>query len=178
MSDNLVSTRAAAERAGVSAKTIGRWVDAGLLRAVFTAGGHRRVSANDLDAFLASRQSLLSLDVASSPVVVVGTSRAETVAAFRTAADRLRLTARIASANAPFELGLLVGRLVPTAVILDVPNFRAASDVVAALRLLAFPGRIGLLSDALWPHPATPDATARADDPRGPLALLRAVAVS
>ncbi len=60
--DSYLSTSEAARRIGVSAKTVGRWVDAGFLPAVFTAGGHRRIRELDLNSFLQSRRSLMTFD--------------------------------------------------------------------------------------------------------------------
>jgi len=49
---SVCSTREAAERLGVSLRTIQLWVDAGVLQAWKTAGGHRRVSRESVEAFL------------------------------------------------------------------------------------------------------------------------------
>jgi excisionase family DNA binding protein len=176
MTGKLLSTQEAARRAGVTAKTVGRWVDAGVLRALFTAGGHRRIAEADLEGFLASRQSLLATDVGSEVVVVLGTSRPATVQAFRMASERARLAARLATADSAFELGLLVGRLVPGAVVLDDPGLPAAGDVVAGLRRLAFPGRIIVLSDRRWTQSARPDDVVPAGDAAGAVAILQGLA--
>lgn len=173
--DRLLSTREAAGRAGVTAKTIARWVDAGLIRAVFTAGGHRRVAEGELESFLASRQSLLAADAGAELVVVIGTSRGATVQAFRLAAERARLPVRVASAEGAFELGLLVGRLVPGAVVLDEHAFASTVDVVAALRRLAFPGRVAVISDRRWTAPARPDDVFASADTTAPATLLQAL---
>jgi len=45
----------AAALIGVSESTLKRWVDAGHIRAEKTAGGHRRIAATDLVAFLRAR---------------------------------------------------------------------------------------------------------------------------
>lgn len=47
-----MSTTQVAELLGVSAQTIANWIDNGRLRAGRTPGGHRRVTAQDLVAFL------------------------------------------------------------------------------------------------------------------------------
>lgn len=173
--ERLLSTSEAASRAGVSAKTVGRWVDAGLIRAVFTAGGHRRVAEGELEGFLASRQSLLASDSGTGLVVVIGTARGATVQAFRLAAERARLPVRVASAEGAFELGLLVGRLVPGAVVLDEHAFAATVDVVTALRRLAFPGRVAVISDRRWTAPVRPDDVFPTGDLAAPATLLQAL---
>ncbi|MBK8165099.1 MAG: response regulator [bacterium] len=50
-----MSTTQVAELLGVSAQTIANWIDNGQLPAGRTPGGHRRVSAQDLLAFLETR---------------------------------------------------------------------------------------------------------------------------
>lgn len=51
------STAYVAKRMGVSVPTVQRWVDAGLLKAWKTLGGHRRIDALSADALFASQQS-------------------------------------------------------------------------------------------------------------------------
>lgn len=50
------STAAVARRLGVSIPTVQRWVDQGHLRAWKTVGGHRRIDAASIDAFIQSRE--------------------------------------------------------------------------------------------------------------------------
>ena len=49
------STAAVARRLGVSIPTVQRWVDQGYLKAWKTVGGHRRIDAGSVDAFIISR---------------------------------------------------------------------------------------------------------------------------
>lgn len=49
------STAAVARRLGVSIPTVQRWVDQGYLKAWKTVGGHRRIDAASVDAFIVSR---------------------------------------------------------------------------------------------------------------------------
>lgn len=48
---------------GVTVQTVQRWVDAGHLRAWRTAGGHRRLSVDSVDAFVRHSKSQLDGDV-------------------------------------------------------------------------------------------------------------------
>ncbi|MFO1378159.1 MAG: excisionase family DNA-binding protein [Steroidobacteraceae bacterium] len=50
-----LSTREAAEELNVSLRTVQLWVEAGLLRAWKTEGGHRRIFRSSLDELLANR---------------------------------------------------------------------------------------------------------------------------
>lgn len=81
-----LTTREVGRRAGVSAKTVGRWVDAGFLPAVFTAGGHRRVLEGDLDVFLESRRPLGSGRAGPGLSVLLVSEQRATAAAVRHAA--------------------------------------------------------------------------------------------
>ncbi|ANN78040.1 excisionase family DNA-binding protein [Bordetella flabilis] len=51
-----ISTRTAAERIGVSVRTVQLWVEAGILEAWKTEGGHRRVASASVDALLRRRE--------------------------------------------------------------------------------------------------------------------------
>ncbi|ANN68316.1 response regulator [Bordetella bronchialis] len=51
-----VSTRAAAEKIGVSVRTVQLWVEAGILKAWKTEGGHRRVSLASVQTLLRRRE--------------------------------------------------------------------------------------------------------------------------
>jgi excisionase family DNA binding protein len=89
-----LTTAEAAVRAGVTAKTISRWVDAGVLYAVFTTGGHRRIELSHLDAFLETRRSLFATSPDHHAVVVVASGRGACVQALQSVIDRRRLGSR------------------------------------------------------------------------------------
>lgn len=71
-----VSTREAAQRLGVAVRTVQLWVESGVLRAWKTAGGHRRIPRQDLEALLAARADTLAQPPAR-------TERTESRSAFR-----------------------------------------------------------------------------------------------
>ncbi len=54
--DAVYSTRQAAEKLGVSLRTVQLWVEAGILRAWKTAGGHRRISVDSIQRLLEERE--------------------------------------------------------------------------------------------------------------------------
>lgn len=65
------TTRQAAERIGVSHRTVQMWVENGTLQAWKTAGGHRRITNASVDALLEKRhQSLSGTPPAPSPAPV------------------------------------------------------------------------------------------------------------
>ena len=69
---DLMRVAEAAERLGVSAQTLKQWIYKGTLRAVQTAGGHHRISAAEVERFLARGGSRRSAQPRSrrAPVVI------------------------------------------------------------------------------------------------------------
>ena len=65
MPEKTYTTREVARILGVTVQTVQRWVDAGHLRAWRTAGGHRRLSVDSVDAFV--RHSKMQLDGVAPP---------------------------------------------------------------------------------------------------------------
>lgn len=63
----VLTTREAAQRLGVAVRTVQLWVESGVLRAWKTAGGHRRITRESLEALLAERQAAVA-----EPAVVAG----------------------------------------------------------------------------------------------------------
>lgn len=57
--DDLMTTREAGEKLGVAVRTVQLWVEAGLLPAWRTAGGHRRIARDAVDALVAERALML-----------------------------------------------------------------------------------------------------------------------
>jgi excisionase family DNA binding protein len=141
VTDSFLSTKEAAKQCGVTAKTVGRWVDAGMLPAIFTSGGHRRINQADLANFLASRRSLRSLKMTpraeptapivgaraegkgATSVVVIGRNSG-LAEALASAAGRLGLTdVAVDRSDNLFRAGLLIGRRSPIAVIIEAHIF-------------------------------------------------------
>jgi excisionase family DNA binding protein len=61
------TSREAAKKLGVSTTTIQLWVEAGVLSAWKTAGGHRRIPSEAIDAILAKQQSAVPKQVPHHP---------------------------------------------------------------------------------------------------------------
>ncbi len=57
--DDLMTTREAGEKLGVAVRTVQLWVEAGLLPAWRTAGGHRRIARGAVEALMAERSLVL-----------------------------------------------------------------------------------------------------------------------
>lgn len=64
------TTREAANRLGVSVTTVQLWVESGVLPAWKTAGGHRRIPSEAVDAMLAGQQSAAEAPHPHSVVIV------------------------------------------------------------------------------------------------------------
>ena len=58
--DDLMTTREAGETLGVAVRTIQLWVEAGILPAWRTAGGHRRIARASVEKLMAERAQMLS----------------------------------------------------------------------------------------------------------------------
>lgn len=58
--EDVLSTREAAEQLGVALRTVQLWVEAGVLPAWKTAGGHRRISRVAVERLIAERHAALS----------------------------------------------------------------------------------------------------------------------
>lgn len=171
----LLSTAEVARRAGVSAKTVARWVDAGVLDALYTTGGHRRIAEDVLRTFLDSRRSLFAMGRQMQPsVVVVGTGRTALARALGAAAMRLGGDVMLRVAATTFELGMAIGREAPGLVVLDEVGFGGhVVDIVAALRRDGPKGlRLVVLSDRPWTATPAPDAVIPAADPHAPTLAL------
>ena len=65
--DDVLSTREAAEQLGVALRTVQLWVEAGVLPAWKTAGGHRRISRVAVQKLIAERQAALMSNDAAPP---------------------------------------------------------------------------------------------------------------
>ena len=68
---NYYTTREAANKLGVSVTTVQLWVESGALSAWKTAGGHRRIPSEAVDAMLARQQSAAAEEPHPHSVVIV-----------------------------------------------------------------------------------------------------------
>ena len=64
---DVCTTREAAERLGVSLRTVQLWVESGILPAWKTAGGHRRISVEAVESLARERGRALSSPTATPP---------------------------------------------------------------------------------------------------------------
>lgn len=116
------STREAAELLGISIKTAQSWVEAGMLQAWKTPGGHRRILRTSVDALLRERSGILARPG--------NRSLAQTIVAVDDDPEMRRLyemhlgdwhaRVRLLTVNNGFEALLLVGQESPRVLIADL----------------------------------------------------------
>jgi excisionase family DNA binding protein len=117
------STFAVAEMLGVDPGSVVNWIDGGLLKAFRTPGGHRRVSAVDLQAFLVRHKMPVPPELATQDVPVC-------VAVVDDEPELAHLVSRAILAEHPdyqvveahdgFQAGTVVSTYKPQVVILDL----------------------------------------------------------
>lgn len=122
----LMTTREAGEQLGVAVRTVQLWVEAGLLPAWRTAGGHRRIARDAVDALVLERAQMLG----SVPPPLVKLPTPVRILVVEDDPIMLRLTVQVIMAwKLPIELrtavngfdGLLrIGELRPDLVITDL----------------------------------------------------------
>ena len=117
-----LSTFQVAKLLGVSPPTVVNWVNAGLLTAHRTVGGHRRMTAEDVVAFARAHSyplpSELVVDRAPRRVLIVD-DEPEFCDFVREYLVR-RASYEVAFAHSGFEAGLAVGRFKPGVVLMDL----------------------------------------------------------
>ncbi len=130
-----LSTTDVARRLGVSVPTVQRWVDAGLLKAWKTAGGHRRVDAASVAA--------LALHTAAAPArsgtVLVVDDNADDRDLLSVLVRNALPAAELVVCDNGFEALLAVGRAQPQLVISDL-NMPHMDGFEMLRRLSALPG--------------------------------------
>lgn len=119
----ILTTFQAAKLCGVSHKSIERWIDSGVLAGFRTPGGHRRLYRSDLLKLVADRRTA-GPNSESSPasrrasVLLVGD------AAVSGSGLRDHLAAfghfKVSAASSCFEAGVMIERLRPRVIVLDV----------------------------------------------------------
>lgn len=114
------TTREAAQKIGVSLTTVQLWVEAGVLSAWKTVGGHRRIPCEAVDAFLAGQRPVgaMAPDPAPSVVIVEDEPVQRELYRLKFAEWNLPVTVHLASDG--FDGLVLVGKYAPRLVIADL----------------------------------------------------------
>lgn len=118
---NFYTTREAAKKLGVSVTTIQLWVESGVLSAWKTAGGHRRIPSEAVDAMLAGQQSAVAEEPAPHPhAVVIVEDEPVQREMYRLKFEEWKLPIRLYLAQDGFEGLVMAGKYAPDLVITDL----------------------------------------------------------
>jgi excisionase family DNA binding protein len=134
------STAEVARRLGVSIPTVQRWVDQGLLKAWKTFGGHRRIDAGSVDAFVGTLADPRSQGrQANAPAVLVVEDSPIDRVLLATLVTTTWPDARLTLAENGFDALLAIGQNLPDIVLSDIvmPHM----DGMQMLRQLTEPHR-------------------------------------
>ncbi|OYU32967.1 MAG: excisionase [Comamonadaceae bacterium PBBC2] len=128
-----MTTREAGEKLGVAVRTVQLWVEAGLLPAWRTAGGHRRIPRAAVDALMLERSQVFIPAVAPAAPVVAPPSAAVSGIKILVVEDdpiMLRLTSQVMAtwkfpvtlntASNGFEALVRIGEMQPDLVVTDL----------------------------------------------------------
>ncbi len=115
------TTREAAKRLGVSVTTVQLWVESGVLSAWKTAGGHRRIPSEAVDAMLAGQQSAVGEEQQphAHSVVIVEDEPVQREM-YRIKFAEWKLPVRLYLAHDGFEGLVMAGKYAPDLVITDL----------------------------------------------------------
>ncbi|MDP2902716.1 MAG: response regulator [Methylovulum sp.] len=119
--EKFLSTREAAARLGVALSTVQAWVETGTLPAWKTAGGHRRIAVDAVEAMRLRQQAVLGVGPAPEllKVLVVEDDPVQREIYRRQFAE-WGLPVRLLTAEDGFEGLMLIGRHTPDLIITDL----------------------------------------------------------
>lgn len=125
MESDLCTTREAAQRLGVSLRTVQLWVESGVLRAWKTAGGHRRILVASVDEILEQRRVALGgaeapADAAPPFTLVVVEDDPDLLKLYSLYVASWNLPLRLVTATNGFEGLVRIGETQPKMLIADL----------------------------------------------------------
>jgi len=118
-SDSLTTSQAAT-LLGVAPHTVQKWVDAGVLRAWKTVGGHRRVAANSVEAMLRDRDVMPQATAVRQMSVMLVEDDADTAELLEALIGQLWPQAHVRLARDGFSALLDAGKQPPDVLITDI----------------------------------------------------------
>ena len=146
--DDVMTTRQAGEALGVAVRTVQLWVEAGVLSAWRTAGGHRRIARSAVERLLADRARSLAASAGTSASAAPTDTQAFSLLLVEDDAHLARLFTSVVSgwglpiqvtvAGNGFEGLVRVGEIAPDMVVTDL--VMPGMDGMAMLRALKKPG--------------------------------------
>lgn len=125
---DVMTTREAAEQLGVALRTVQLWVESGVLPAWKTAGGHRRVARQAVEALKAQRRQALDAAPATATPsaaperfrMLVVEDEPDLLALFRAVIEDWELPIELATAANGFEALVKVGQMQPDLLVTDL----------------------------------------------------------
>jgi excisionase family DNA binding protein len=142
--DDVMTTRQAGEALGVAVRTVQLWVEAGVLSAWRTAGGHRRIARSAVARLLADRSRSLE-PTTDSPAsqaqnfsLLLVEDDAHLARLFTSVVSGWGLPIRVTVAGNGFEGLVRIGEIAPDMVVTDL--VMPGMDGIAMLRALKKPG--------------------------------------
>lgn len=143
MNSQLFTTRAAAERLGVSRSTVQRWIDANIIKAHRTVGKHRRVSEEDLRRIARELnipfREPAAADGSPSRGIMVVDDEATVVKTLESALRKRFPGVAFHSVNNSFAAGALVILHQPQVLLLDI-NMPGLDGIAVCHTLRELPG--------------------------------------
>lgn len=177
-----------AQRLGVSAPTIQRWVDQGYIKAWKTVGGHRRIDAASVESFLASQQlqavarPAAKTPVPAGPSVLVVDDNPDDRDLLSTLIEATLPNAVVQVVENGFQALVAIGRVPPDILLTDVvmPHMNGL-EMLRELRLARTPGPRSIVvvtslgSERLATLGGLPDGVCLIHKPVAPDALANAL---
>ena len=116
------STREAADKLGISIKTAQSWVEAGMLQAWKTPGGHRRILRTSVDELLRQRNGLLARPITRNTAftILAVDDDPEMRQLYELHLGEWDTRARLLTADNGFEALLRIGQEAPRVLIADL----------------------------------------------------------
>lgn len=118
--DEVMGTRLAAERLGVSVRTVQLWVENGTLKAWKTPGKHRRILRSSVEVLLAEREAEQSVAPIATKDVLIVEDELTMQAYYQALFELLRPDLKLRFADNGFEGLVEFGRKVPDLMLLDI----------------------------------------------------------
>jgi excisionase family DNA binding protein len=119
--EKYLSTREAAAQLGVALSTVQAWVESGVLPAWKTAGGHRRISIDAIEAIRLRQKAVLRAPIASEIIkVLVVEDDPVQRELYRIQFAEWQLPVQLLTAEDGFEGLILIGQHAPDLIISDL----------------------------------------------------------
>ncbi len=143
VNNDVMTTREAGETLGVAVRTVQLWVEAGVLPAWRTAGGHRRIARGAVEKLMSERKHDLAPELAQEQAsqrplkLLLVEDDVHMSRLFKDVVASWRFPVELTSANDGFEGLVRIGEIEPDVVITDL--VMPGMDGFAMLRALTKP---------------------------------------